>query len=245
MKIYERSYLRTNRDTVTVSSGDDLKANLYDNTTLFSWVSIGEAAGTSTITLKLDFSLELDRLVLQGINWKDYTIDHSADGISWTNAFTITSNTDSYGIHDVTVTKQYWRFQITARQVVGDETICAQILLLKSLFTLTPNGIKPVQIEKKNIVTLADAGTNKNLIGKKTEITSSWVDARGSELTNINSLMNKTFVITITDNADTAEAPLWRAYDYFEMVTVNNNNFEFNGGFEGTGIKQKLVCRET
>ena len=83
MKVLEENFLLSLSPTITVSTNDADKVNMYDLDNDTIWASIGSDDLTEE-TIEIDYgaSFNVTRIHLMGINWKKYKIE-AWDGSAW------------------------------------------------------------------------------------------------------------------------------------------------------------------
>ena len=94
MEILKQNFLNTTT-MVSVATGTDNAANLFNRSKSSSYVSVGKDDDTAGVTIGVDFSgttKNIDRIVLQNINYKGFKIYHSSNT---GNTITLTSTSDT------------------------------------------------------------------------------------------------------------------------------------------------------
>jgi len=244
-KFLEKNYIN-DVDTITDSAGntDQIKRLLYDRKERFQWVSTGETAGTRTITWTPSGSKTINRIFLQNINWKDFTIKYNTSN-DFNPAISISGNSDNniyFEIDSQAVNNVV--FSITDTIVASEEAKAGQIYIGTELFEISAlSGGKlneaDVQV-RQTIIPLSDGTGNKVFINDLINWTLGLVKVTEANRQNYIDLYDRNrrepFVYiayprTQTDvwdgignHYDWINAPDY--YNYFERII--DNDFEIN-----------------
>lgn len=134
--------------SIVASSGDIVSAYAIDKNPVTFWESVGsDDATTETLTLTFD-EVEIDRLILQNHNWKDFNVQYWT-GAAWAHFASVVGldgakanitetafaqDTAYYEFTAVTTTKL--RIQVLKTQVVDDQKYIAQVIACTEIGTL-------------------------------------------------------------------------------------------------------------
>jgi hypothetical protein len=161
-----------NVDSIVDSAGSDdaNKRKLYDRNEEQQWYSVGETAGTRTITWTPASPKTVDRILLQNINWKDFTIKYNTSN-NFTPTIAVTGNSDTNIYLEVAsqaVTNIV--FSITDTITASEEAKAGQIILGEEYFEIGANeggNLNLAQPDvKQSIIPLSDGTFNKIYVRK-------------------------------------------------------------------------------
>jgi hypothetical protein len=171
MTEYNPKFLTKNKiddvDTISDSAGtsDQNKRYLYDRKQRFQWQSIGETAGTRTITWTPVGSKTVDRIFLQNINWKDFTIKYNTSN-DFSPAIAVTGNSDEniyIEVSSQSVTNIV--FSITDTISASETAKAGQIYVGEELFEIDSSSGGKLNLARagvqQSIIPLSDGTTNK------------------------------------------------------------------------------------
>lgn len=166
--IFGKKNLIENVDHITDSAatGDNIRRKIYDRNNEITYESIGETAGTTTITWTPSTAKTVDMIALIGINWDTFTIKYNTSN-DFTDAISESSYTKSNALY--LVSSQAVNdivFTITATQTAGETRQAGQIYIGERLYTVPddmPGNVNlPRPVQKNSIIPLAD-GTYNNV----------------------------------------------------------------------------------
>jgi hypothetical protein len=134
--------------SIVASSGDIVSGYAIDKNPITFWESVGsDDTTTETLTLTFD-EVEIDRLILQNHNWKDFNVQYWT-GVAWSHFASVigldgakanitetafADDTAYYEFTPVTTTKL--RAQVLKTQVVDDQKYLAQVIACTEIGTL-------------------------------------------------------------------------------------------------------------
>lgn len=134
--------------SIVASSGDIVSAYAIDKNPVTFWESVGsDDATTETLTLTFD-EVEIDRLILQNHNWKDFNVQYWT-GAAWAHFASVVGldgakanitetafaqDTAYYEFTQVTTTKL--RIQVLKTQDADDQKYISQVIACVELGTL-------------------------------------------------------------------------------------------------------------
>jgi hypothetical protein len=155
----------------SASTTNENKFKIIDRNTDISYGSIGATTGTRTITFTFSSNKTIDRLIFQGVNWKNFTIKYNGS-TDFTSAISGTNNTATelyYRVTKVTNVASV-TISVTATMTTGDVVRCSEATLTESLYcpTSTPasngEGLKYIPVVSQRINELSDGTFDKTFI---------------------------------------------------------------------------------
>lgn len=166
--------LLQNGASISVSSGEALKANMLNFDKAFIWSSIGSDDATlETIIITLNDASRVNRIYARGVNWKAYSITYNG-GTEFTNVYTIDEQDNpSSGINESANLKAvvYYEFDavevetieinITTTQVLDQEKTCSTFFCAEEIGTFSNSGLAKV-----NATISQNSSVQRNLINK-------------------------------------------------------------------------------
>ena len=163
---------------ITVSTGSNT-SRFFDRRQSEQYTSVGDNSDltTTTITIEFSSSQDINRIVLENINWKSfnsYYNSNSANLFSLTSADTGTadwntnSQTNIYMKLEATKSCTSISFEITATAVADEEKKCGQVWACGQRFALDSNpdakSYKPKVNRKEYAHKMSDGGTTTYFI---------------------------------------------------------------------------------
>jgi hypothetical protein len=157
---------------ITPDTGTATAAYLFDRTSTKQHASVGKAADgtTSSIIITFDATTSVDRIVLQNINWKGFSIYKNGTitaitlatgNLTTSSAFTGNSAT-TLMLHFSATNVTSLAFYITTTMAANEEKKCGQIWVMEKVMTFTDNPAasqyKVNRISKQVTHEMADGG---------------------------------------------------------------------------------------
>ena len=131
MEFCYASYFNTTT-MASITSGTTSVANLFDrkNNTFYRSSGFNDDTTATTIRLDLGTSQNINRIVLEGINWKSFKIYHSSN----------TANT--FTLLNAPTTASDWTGNSTTNMYLEFATVAAQIITIDATTTMVANQEK-------------------------------------------------------------------------------------------------------
>ena len=187
-----------NKNFISVSEISDSSASdienffkLIDKNDELLYQTFGFLTGTRTITWTPSSSTEIDRIIIQGINWKDFNITYDS-GTPFSTAISFTNNTKTdfyFEFNLVGVTSVV--FSITDTFVTGDIAKVGQIVCTREIFEFSGSlghKIKDRESESQRIIVLSDSTVSKTFIRDIYNYSIDLENVRGADLANFQAL---------------------------------------------------------
>lgn len=164
--IFGKKNLIDDVDTIadSASTDDNIRRKLYDRNNEIQYSSIGETAGTSTITWTPSSAKTVDMIAVIGHNLSDFTIKYNTS-LDFTSAIAVVSGTEtshlfivsSQSVTNIVIT-------ITGTITAGETRNIGQIYFGERLYTvpddMAGNSNLPNPVQKNSIIPLADGTAN-------------------------------------------------------------------------------------
>lgn len=142
------NYLQTTTN-VSITSGSTTVANLFDRKSSTYYTSVGLNNDTTACTIRIEFSgtKNVNRLVLENINWKSFVIyyqSNTANKLALLNAPTTTSewstnSTTSMLLKFATVSASIFTLAATTTMVANKEKEIGGLWFLEQVYSFTDN----------------------------------------------------------------------------------------------------------
>ena len=148
----------------SAGTNDNVRRKIYDRNNEIKYQTVGETAGTSTITWTPGSSKTVDMIAVIGHNWDTYTIKYNTSS-DFTSAISESSYTfenslylvNSQAVNNIVIS-------ITATQTAGETRKAGQIYFGERLYTIPDdmagNSNLPAPIQKNSLIPLADGTWN-------------------------------------------------------------------------------------
>jgi chitinase len=140
---------------VTVSSteaGSNVASNAVDGSYTTRWSSLYTDAEWLTVDLGAAYNVNRVKLTWEAAYGKDYTVQYSTDGSSWSTAKSITGNTDLVNDHTgLTGTSRYVRINGTARGTVYGYSVYELEVYGTPVTTMNLATNKPVSVSSTEV----------------------------------------------------------------------------------------------
>lgn len=163
-KITDVSQITTSGTGLTDNDSNKLK--LFDRNEELKYSSIGSTSGSRLITWAPGSSTSINRIVIQNINFKDFTIRYN-NGTDFSTAIIFTGNTktnlyfefNTVSVTDVTI-------EVTDTMTSGDTAKIGQFIVTSEIFEMSnPGGtFQIIPQAQQQIITLSDGTTYKNYV---------------------------------------------------------------------------------
>ena len=257
MTFYRQNYLDTST-MIAVNNGTSSASNLYDRDSDSYYLSVGDNddATTSTIAIELDSTVTVDRIILEGINFKGFRVYYNSnsanlitldDNLTTTSEWVTNSVTNMYlKFNSATAIKSVF-IEATTTMVANEEKKIYEcwITELKQEFDYNPSSknYKPKLKRKEYAHKMSDGGTSVSVIAKgRFEATIKRKFVTETERDNLKTLYDLWEpLVFIPEPTGTS----WNA-EVYEINWVGDFDFyTFASDFKGNGFSGKMKIKES
>lgn len=240
----------------SVSSGTGTVSNLFDRTSN-KWQSSSENDDTITSSIRIDFNSaqEVDRLILQNINFKSFKIYYDSttanlfsvtSALTGTSAWSSNSATSLYLLLADTKTITSLTIEATATMVANKEKEMRELRITAQQYAFVDNptskNYKAMLKRKEYLHEMSDGGTTQYVLDEKFKADIKRTFVLPAEETNLYSLYSgrQTFIFTPEPTGTS-----WNDKIY-EVNWVGDYDFEqFADNYKGNGYSGMMRLRET